>query len=139
MRTLMYKNQMTEQNISIDKYDLEFTPEEREGIKAYAKKLASLGESAVNEFVNTRNCVAIMWMQSYVSEPDEKRQLSIKKMMDHQNFRFDSIIGQARMILQIEGRDSMSILNDAFKRAGWGSMYEEGTKAHEHMKGCLEL
>lgn len=130
---------MTEQDIPIDRYDLEFTPQEREGIKEYAKKLATLGEKSVNEFVNMRNSVYIMWSQSLASEHDPKQREVILKTMEHQNFRFDSIIGQARMILQIEGRDSMSILDEDFKRVGWGSMYDKTSKAYEHMRDVLNL
>ena len=130
---------MTDRDIPIDRYDLEFTPEERAGIRDYAKKLASLGEESVNEFVNTRNSTFIMWCQSLANEHDPKQREAIQKTMDHQNFRFDSIIGQARMILQIEGRDTMSLLDEDFKRAGWGSMYDKTSKAYEHMRDVLDL
>lgn len=130
---------MTDRDIPVDMYDLEFTQEEREGIRDYAKKLATLGENSVNDFVNMRNSVCIIWIQSLASEHNPKQREMIQKTMDHQNLRFDSIVGQARMILQIEGRDSMSVLDEGFKRAGWGSMYDKNSKAYEHMRDVLNL
>lgn len=105
-------------------YELKYSLEERKLIEGYARKLATLGESGIGDFVFTRNSVTIMGAQTATEIP-AKDGLDVIRNVRRQMEKMDEIIKQARVLLELKGEDTASKLRKLSDTITWGKLGEE--------------
>lgn len=101
----------------------EFSDYEKEQIAFYAREAARIGEDCIWSLVLAKAelCkIAISTAQN--------------KILAHEIGVVGEVIDQARIILQVEGRDSLSELDRHAQNAGLGSVFDPDSKISQDLR-----
>lgn len=118
----------------------EFSEEEKDQIGKMAIALAQTGEDAIFDLVRMR----IQFQ--YVAYISEKKGIALKVQIGeeeevsltseeakHESDVMGEVIRQARVILQMEGKDDLSILDKHYRDAGLGSIFDPESEASKRL------
>ncbi len=114
--------------------EVPFTDSEKEGIAEAAREVARQGEDTLWLVVHAKYKLLKLAISLGASEYDS---INIEGVAyTHQELRhefdiMDEVTNQARLILQFEGRDSLSELDRRAQEAGWGSVYDPESRIYK--------
>ena len=109
---------------------LEFNEQEKSEIAEVARALARLGEEAVWEVSRAR--VQLMGVAiKAINGIQVDGVYYSHSQIEHEVEVMNEVISQARLILQFEGRDTLSDLDRRAQEAGWGSVYDPDSKIYK--------
>jgi hypothetical protein len=100
-----------------------FTEDEKEQIGLIARQAADFGEDFVYNLVNAKVKLfqlVLLWQDG----PELKALFPERGLMLHEIDVVDEVIRQARVIMQFEGKDDLSILDRHMQAAGLKSVFD---------------
>jgi len=103
--------------------EITFSQDEKEQIGYVARQAASAGEDFVYDLVRTKLHL-IQLAFSWHDTLELKILYPELKHMVHEIDVMGEIVRQARAIMQFEGKDSLSLLDEQVKAAGLGSVFD---------------
>jgi hypothetical protein len=115
----------------------QFSEDEREAIADVARKVARVGESCVDTLVSAKIFLMKMTISAGTTGVLIDGRFISPTEMRHEVDVIGEVISQARIILQVEGRDTMSELDQHSQEAGWGSVFDHDSKISKIMNGLL--
>jgi hypothetical protein len=112
--------------------EINFSEDERQEIGNQALQAAGLGEDFIYKLVYAK--IEIMkWRDS----PELQILFPERDQIFHEVDVLAEIIRQARIIMQFEGKDSISLLDKNAQAAGLGSIFDPDSKIGQDLKDSL--
>ncbi len=110
--------------MAIERESIYFTDKETEGISAAARDVARLGEDCVWGLVYVRNEMMKSLLKAGSAGVQADGVFYTSNQFRHEIDIVTEVVEQARIILQVEGRDSMSELDRLSVESGLGSVFD---------------
>jgi len=121
--------------------EVHFTENERLGIQEAARGVAAAGEECVWTNIHAKNKLMQFVIQSKAAgqpitfELDGQKLTLTSEEIRHEVDIMEEVIKQSQLLLQLEGRDTMSELDRAAQSVGWGSIYDPDSKIFKSLGG----
>lgn len=118
--------------------EITFTQEEKVGIAEAAREVARQGEDTLWVVIHAKYQLLKLAISVGESEYDGiniEGVVYTSQDLRHEFDVMDEVTNQARLILQFEGRDSMSELDRRAQEAGWGSVYDPESRIYKVING----
>ena len=113
-----------------------FSEDEKTQIGLAAREFARIGEDIIWDGVYARLEILKLALQ-WGNSPELKTLFPTREAIYHEADVVGEIVRQARVIMQLEGRDSLSILDREAEAAGMGSVFDPESKIGKVMKGLF--
>jgi hypothetical protein len=116
--------------------EINFSEDERQEIGNQALQAAGLGEDFIYKLVYAK--IEIMkWTFCWRDSPELQILFPERDQIFHEVDVLAEIIRQARIIMQFEGKDSISLLDKNAQAAGLGSIFDPDSKIGQDLKDSL--
>ncbi len=112
----------------------QFSEEEKTGIAEAARSVARIGEDLVWEMVHAKVELMKLALKGTINGIVIDNVYYTPTQMKHEVDVIGEVIDQARIILQVEGRDSMTELDRHTQAAGWGSVFDPDSEINSRLK-----
>lgn len=112
----------------------EFTDKEKEGIAAAARDVARGGEELLWQVIRAKVQLMTLAIRNYSNGVVIDGVFYTSKQVLHEVDIMAELTKQAGMILQFEGRDSMSELDRDSQAAGWGSVFDPDSQISKTLR-----
>ena len=123
---------MTEE-VSRFEREISFSDNEKVQIAFYAREAANFGEDFVWDLVLAKNKVmklSLIWQDS----PSLKALFPEREDILHEVDVLEEVVRQARVIMQFEGKDDLSVLDREAQAAGLGSIFDPNSEIGKNMR-----
>ncbi|QQG41652.1 MAG: hypothetical protein HYV90_05875 [Candidatus Woesebacteria bacterium] len=114
--------------------ETQFSEEEKVGIAEAARNAARIGEDLIWEMVHAKVELMKLALRTLHEGVVINNVYYSNSQVVHEVDVIGEVIDQARIILQVEGRDSMSELDRHTQAAGWGSVFDPDSEISSRLK-----
>ncbi|KKQ91590.1 MAG: hypothetical protein UU16_C0040G0009 [Candidatus Woesebacteria bacterium GW2011_GWA2_40_7] len=113
---------------------VQFSEEEKTAIAETARDVARIGEDFVWEMVYAKVELMKLALKAVFNGIVIDNVYYTPTQIRHEVDVIGAVIDQARIILQVEGRDTMSELDRHTQEAGLGSVFDPGSEINSRLK-----
>jgi hypothetical protein len=115
--------------------EITFSQYEKEQIGFHARQFAELGEDAVWELVLAK--ARLMKLQILFVKAHIKLAVPGSEDLGHEINVIDEVVRQARIIMQFEGKDDLSVLDREAQVVGLGSIFDSDSEIGKRLSDHL--
>lgn len=115
--------------------DSSFTDEERENIAQSAREVARGGEELLWQVIRAKVQLMALAIRNHSNGVVIDGVFYTSAQLMHEVDVMAELTKQAGMILQFEGRDTMSELDRDAQAAGWGSVFDPDSQISKTLRG----